>query len=202
MRKKSPTLVCRPSMSLTTKTLKHVVLAYNLPRGVAVDRGKVAEVAQTTAQAEAPHAALAAQPSTEAASDTWVALPLRSLAALGEGQKSESPGSEARGRRGLGQQAIKPRSACFRWCSDDQPFLNRRSNVTTATAPPNSSRTREAVRHKITMSGLIALCGLALFVQHVAERGSNIQGGHLIAGALMLTLAVIVWFLPSEPSKD
>jgi hypothetical protein len=46
MRKKSPTLVCRLSMSLTTKTLEYVVLAYNLPRGRAVDRGKVAEAAQ------------------------------------------------------------------------------------------------------------------------------------------------------------
>jgi hypothetical protein len=36
------------------------VLAYDLPRGAAVDRGKVAR-AQKTAQAEAPHAALAAQ---------------------------------------------------------------------------------------------------------------------------------------------
>src|SRR6516225_5994325 len=69
MRKRSLTLVCRLSMSLTTKTLEHVVLAYNLPRGPAVDQGKVAEAAQKTAQAEAPHAALAAQPSTEAASD-------------------------------------------------------------------------------------------------------------------------------------
>jgi hypothetical protein len=61
MRKKSPTLVYRPSMSLTTKTLEYVALAYNLPRGAAVDRGKVAQAAQKTAQAEAPHAALAAQ---------------------------------------------------------------------------------------------------------------------------------------------
>jgi hypothetical protein len=68
MRKKSPTLVCRLSISLTTKTLGHVVPAYNL-QGPAVGRGKVAEAAQTTAQAEAPHAALAAQPATEAASD-------------------------------------------------------------------------------------------------------------------------------------
>jgi hypothetical protein len=66
MRKKSPTLVCRLSTSLTTKTLEHVVLAYNLPRGRAVDRGKVAQAAQKTAQAEAPHAALAAQPATTA----------------------------------------------------------------------------------------------------------------------------------------
>jgi hypothetical protein len=48
-------------MSLTTKTLEHVVPAYNLPRGRAVGRGKVAEAAQETAEAEAPHAAQAAQ---------------------------------------------------------------------------------------------------------------------------------------------
>jgi hypothetical protein len=54
-------------MSLTTKTLEHVVLAYNLPRGRAVvDRGKVAEAPQETAEAVAPHAALAAQPSEAA----------------------------------------------------------------------------------------------------------------------------------------
>jgi hypothetical protein len=57
MRKKSPTLVCRLFMSLTTKTLEHVVPAYDLPRGRAVE---VAEVAQQTAEAEAPHAARAA----------------------------------------------------------------------------------------------------------------------------------------------
>src|SRR6516225_5608952 len=61
MRKKSLTLVCRLSMSLTTKTLEHVVPAYNLPRGHAVRRGKVAEAAQQTAEAEAPHAAQPAQ---------------------------------------------------------------------------------------------------------------------------------------------
>jgi hypothetical protein len=60
MRKKSSTLVCRLSTHLTTKTLEHVVLAYNLPGRRAVDRGKVAR-AQKTAQAEAPHAALAAR---------------------------------------------------------------------------------------------------------------------------------------------
>jgi hypothetical protein len=49
------------------------------------------------------------------------------------------------------------------------------------------------------MSGLLALCGLALLVQHVAELGSNFTGDHLVAGALMLGLAVIVWFLPSKP---
>jgi hypothetical protein len=48
-------------MSLTTKTPEHVVPAYNLPRGRAVDRGKVAEAARETAEAEAPHAAQAAQ---------------------------------------------------------------------------------------------------------------------------------------------
>jgi hypothetical protein len=52
-------------MSLTTKTLEHVVLPCNLPRGRAV-QGKVAEAAQKTAQAEAPHAALAAQPAVPA----------------------------------------------------------------------------------------------------------------------------------------
>jgi len=55
------------------------------------------------------------------------------------------------------------------------------------------------VRHKITMSGLLALCGLLLLVQHVAELGANITGDHLVAGALMLTAAVIAWFLPSKP---
>src|ERR1700746_3600956 len=62
MRKKSPTLVCRLSMSSTTKTPGRIVPAYNLPRGHAVDRGKVAGAAQETAEAEAPHAAPGAQP--------------------------------------------------------------------------------------------------------------------------------------------
>jgi hypothetical protein len=53
-------------MSLTTKTLKHVVLAFNLPKGLAVDRGKVAQAPRKTAQAEAPHAALAALPAAGA----------------------------------------------------------------------------------------------------------------------------------------
>ena len=43
MRNKSPTLVCRLSTSLTTKTLEHVVPAYNSPRG------EVAEAAQVLA---------------------------------------------------------------------------------------------------------------------------------------------------------
>jgi hypothetical protein len=65
-------------------------------------------------------------------------------------------------------------------------------------------RPGKAVRHKITMSGLLALCGLALLVQHVADlrSGSNFYGDHLTAGALMLTLAVIVWFLRSEANKE
>jgi Na+-translocating ferredoxin:NAD+ oxidoreductase RnfD subunit len=58
------------------------------------------------------------------------------------------------------------------------------------------------VRHKITMSGLLALCGLALLVQHVAERGRNDTGDHLVAGALMLMAAVIVWFLPAQTEGD
>jgi hypothetical protein len=57
----------------------------------------------------------------------------------------------------------------------------------------------EAVRHKIIMSGLLALCGLALLVQHVFDRTPE-GGNHLVAGALMLTAAVIVWYLPSEPA--
>ena len=58
------------------------------------------------------------------------------------------------------------------------------------------------MRHKITMSGLLALCGLALLAQHVAELGSNFTGDHLAAGALMLTAAVIVWFLPVQTEGD
>jgi hypothetical protein len=62
MRKKSPTLVCRLSMSSTTKTLEHIVPACNLPRGRAVDRGKVAEAAAAAeVAAGALQAALAAQ---------------------------------------------------------------------------------------------------------------------------------------------
>jgi len=58
---------------------------------------------------------------------------------------------------------------------------------------------KKAVWHKITMSGLLTLCGLALLVQHVAELGSNFTGDHLVAGAGMLAAAVVVWFLPSKP---
>ena len=46
MRKKSPTLVCRLSMSLTTKTLEHVVPAYNLPRGEVAEAAEVAEAVE------------------------------------------------------------------------------------------------------------------------------------------------------------
>jgi hypothetical protein len=52
------------------------------------------------------------------------------------------------------------------------------------------------------MSGPLALCGLALLAKHVAELGSNFHGDHLFAGALMLTLAAIVWCLPYEPNKE
>jgi len=58
-------------MSLTTKTLEHVVLAYNLHRERAADRGKAAVAAQKTAQAEAPHAALAAQPVPPGVTEGW-----------------------------------------------------------------------------------------------------------------------------------
>jgi len=50
------------------------------------------------------------------------------------------------------------------------------------------------------MSGLLALCGLALLVQHVGELGTNFTGDHLIAGALMLMAALIV--LPSQPEEE
>ena len=58
------------------------------------------------------------------------------------------------------------------------------------------------VKHKITMSGLVALCGLALMVQHVLEPDPNYTGDHLIAGIVMLALAVIVWSLSSEPGTQ
>jgi ATP-dependent DNA ligase len=41
-----------------------------------------------------------------------------------------------------------------------------------------------------------------LLAQHVTELGSNFHGDHLVAGALMLTLAAIVWCLPSQPNKE
>jgi hypothetical protein len=52
------------------------------------------------------------------------------------------------------------------------------------------------------MSALLAFCGLALLAQHIAERDPNFRGDHLAAAALMLALAVIVWFLPSELNKE
>jgi hypothetical protein len=58
----------------------------------------------------------------------------------------------------------------------------------------------KVVSRKTTISGLLALCGVALLVQHVAELGSNYHGDHLFAGVLMLTLAALVW-LPSAPDK-
>jgi hypothetical protein len=58
-----------------------------------------------------------------------------------------------------------------------------------------------AMRHRITMSGLPALCGLALLVEHVFHLDPY-TGDHLVAGALMLAIAVIVWFLPSKPRKN
>ena len=58
------------------------------------------------------------------------------------------------------------------------------------------------MKHKIIMSALLALCGLAYLVQHVAELGTVFHGNHLGAGALMLAMAVIVWFLPSQPEDE
>jgi hypothetical protein len=54
----------------------------------------------------------------------------------------------------------------------------------------------------MTMSGLLALCGLALLVQHLVELDPNFSGDHLVAGVLMLTAAVIVWFLPTQPEEE
>ena len=59
----------------------------------------------------------------------------------------------------------------------------------------------KALRHRIIMSGLLAVCGLALLVQHVVEPDPNI-GGHLIPGVVMLALTVMVWCLLSEPNKE
>ena len=52
------------------------------------------------------------------------------------------------------------------------------------------------------MSGLLALCGLVLLVQHVADRDSNFTGDHLVAALLMLTGAVLVWCLPSQANEE
>ena len=58
---------------------------------------------------------------------------------------------------------------------------------------------------KIIKSGLVALCGLALLVQHIFDQrllaGDNLvgTGDNLVAEVLMLTAAVVVWCLPSEP---
>jgi hypothetical protein len=59
-----------------------------------------------------------------------------------------------------------------------------------------------AMRHKRTiMGGLVALCGLALLVQHVFER-SDFHGDHLLAGIVMLGVAVIVWCVSFEDTKE
>jgi hypothetical protein len=67
MRKKYRTLAYRLSMSSTTKAPEHVVLAYSLPRGRAVDRGKVAEAVEVAAEAPQP-----AQPAQAAAGGRMV----------------------------------------------------------------------------------------------------------------------------------
>jgi hypothetical protein len=51
------------------------------------------------------------------------------------------------------------------------------------------------------MGGLVALCGLALLVQHVFER-SDFHGDHLLAGIVMLGVAVIVWCVSFEDTKE
>ncbi len=47
----------------------------------------------------------------------WLALPFRALRALGESQKSECARNHARGRRGLGTQAIDWQAANAQSCS-------------------------------------------------------------------------------------
>jgi hypothetical protein len=60
----------------------------------------------------------------------------------------------------------------------------------------------KVVSRKTKIGGLLALFGLALLVQHVAELGSNFHGDHLFGGVLMLALAMIVWFMPSKPENE
>jgi hypothetical protein len=60
----------------------------------------------------------------------------------------------------------------------------------------------KTVTRKRTLAGLVALCGLALLVEHAADRGLNDTGNHLAAGVVMLTAAVIVWCMPTEPYKE
>jgi hypothetical protein len=43
---------------------------------------------------------------------------------------------------------------------------------------------------------------LALLVEHAADHGLNDTGNHLVAGVVMLTAAVIVWCMPTEPYKE
>jgi hypothetical protein len=59
------------------------------------------------------------------------------------------------------------------------------------------------MRHKRTiMGGLVALCGLALLVEHVSYLGSDFTGDHLIAGIVLLVVAVIIWCVPSEAPEE
>jgi hypothetical protein len=51
------------------------------------------------------------------------------------------------------------------------------------------------------MSGLIALSGLALLAEHLYDL-APFTGDHLVAGGLMLALAVIVWCMPSQSNTD
>jgi len=51
------------------------------------------------------------------------------------------------------------------------------------------------------MSGLLALCSLALLVQQVVEADPNI-GAHLVPGIIMLAMAVIVCCVPSQANSS
>jgi hypothetical protein len=50
------------------------------------------------------------------------------------------------------------------------------------------------------MSALVALCGVALLAEHLYDL-DPLTGDHLVAGALMLVVAVIVWCMPSEADQ-
>jgi uncharacterized membrane protein len=69
--------------------------------------------------------------------------------------------------------------------------------------PPWSVGLLLAMRNKKTlMGGLVALCALALLVQHVLEPDPNYTVAHLIAGLVMLMVAVIVWCVPTGSSNN
>jgi hypothetical protein len=63
-------------------------------------------------------------------------------------------------------------------------------------------RRARAVRRENNNERAYSALRLGASAKDVAELGSNFTGDHLVAGALMLTVAVIVWCLPSEPNNE